>query len=777
MRGSVRQNSETTSENTRKGTAPWVAVLLIGVLLLCCLTVVGTALLDELIPAHPLRTMLVGTRAPPSTHTPAPTSTPTDTPVSTPTRAPTPQPTQDAFEPDDTMAQANEIETDGDSQSHTLSPAGDRDYVSFQARAGLQYTIETGNLGDGCDTLVTLHDDDGTVLATDDDGADEPLASRLTWVSDETGIFLVEIANLHEDTQGDTHYEIWVLESEPVTFEEDEYEPDDTMGQAREILLDAPQTHFMHLAGDHDWVFFQAEENVTYVIETFDLDSDIDTVIHLYHADGQQLAQDDDGGEENLASRIIWRADSAGLLYVMVRNYREDVAGPGTHYSISVAQGAPLEGDAYEPDDTQNEAVEIEIGQHQDHNLHVTGDHDWVYFPALAQTTYVIETFNLGSSIDTMITLYDAGGQELISDDDGGDEALASRITWSASEDGVFYVMVRDLSDSNVGPGTNYVLSVREEGSVPLLPDAYEPDDTMAEAGEIESGETQIHNIHAPGDHDWLVFEAAQDTTYILETFNLGQEGDTIIFLYDASGEELAQDDDGAEEPRASRITWTAGHDGPLYIMVRDYKDNRAERDMGYSVSIRTQVTASGETRVYIADGAYHILAHQTNSFVVGVTQQLSLENFVLEADAAQVSGDDDNEYGLVYGYQDDDNYYEVAISGDGYAGFFAKERGAWRTVVTFTADESINQGNAVNHLRLEVHEGRSSFQINGQPAFEEFDDHFAEGLIGFGCGPFAQPGLHCSFDNVKVWNEEGDLIWEEDFDDNSGDWFEGPVG
>jgi len=285
----------------------------------------------------------------------------------------------------------------------------------------------------------------------------------------------------------------------------------------------------------------------------------------------------------------------------------------------------------------------------------------------------VIETFNLGDRIDTLISLYDANGRELASDDDGGDQSLASRLAWTATENGILYVMIQDLGNDEAGPGTEYRISVREEGTTLLIADDYEPDETMAEAREIEVGETQKHNIHAEGDHDWLSFEAAEGTTYLIETSNLGLEMDTIVLLYDQSGTEVAQDDDGGEEPRASQITWAADQTATFYILVRDYKDDRAGLGMAYDISLRQTQPAASETRTHIAEGAYHIVAHEVNDFIVGISERLFLDNFTVEVDASQVSGDNDNEYGLVYGYQDQENYYEVAISGDGYAGFFAK--------------------------------------------------------------------------------------------------------
>ncbi|HJX36975.1 MAG TPA: hypothetical protein VJ714_00115, partial [Anaerolineae bacterium] len=262
------------------------------------------------------------------------------------------------------------------------------------------------------------------------------------------------------------------------------------------------------------------------------------------------------------------------------------------------------------------------------------------------------------------------------------------------------------------------------------------------------------------------------------ETHNLGEEMDTILFLYDETGQELAQDDDDGDVPFASRITWTAEQTGTLYLMVRHYKDGRAGLTMSYDVSVREagEETAGALPGVYVAEGAYHIVTFETNHFVVGVSESLFLRDLVLEVDAAQVSGEKNNEYGLVYGYQDEDNYYELAISGDGYVGFFAKERGRWQTISAFRGNEAINQGNAVNRLRLEVTAGAFNFYVNGEPALQEFDTRLSQGSIGFGCGSFGEPGLHCSFDNLKIWDEDGSLVWEDDFDDNSGDWYESPA-
>jgi hypothetical protein len=131
----------------------------------------------------------------------------------------------------------------------------------------------------------------------------------------------------------------------------------------------------------------------------------------------------------------------------------------------------------------------------------------------------------------------------------------------------------------------------------------------------------------------------------------------------------------------------------------------------------------------------------------------------------------------LVCGYQDEESYYELAVSGDGHVGFFAQGQGRGDSLVPFTRHEAIDRGNSVDRLRPELDEGTFSPYVNGQVALQEYDRHPGDGVIGFGCGSFAEPHLHCSFDNLRVWDSEGELVWEDDFVDNSGEWFHDAMG
>lgn len=240
----------------------------------------------------------------------------------------------------------------------------------------------------------------------------------------------------------------------------DSWEPDDTRSDASPLGLGEGQTHNLHVEGDHDWVYFEAEEGSAYVIGTSDLGHEVDTVVELYDEEGNELASDDDGGEEFHASRLWWVAEAGGRLYVKIRSFSEGEAGAGTNYDLSLRLAKGFQIDQYEPDDSRARAKLIAVGETQTHNRHVAGDRDWIYLEVQAGVTYVIETFNLGPDADTVVHVYDQAGEELASGDDGGDETWASRLEWRAPRDGEFYILVEDWFETSAGPGTRYDIAV-----------------------------------------------------------------------------------------------------------------------------------------------------------------------------------------------------------------------------------------------------------------------------------------------------------------------------
>jgi Zn-dependent metalloprotease len=501
--------------------------------------------------------------------------------------------TPDSYEPDDTKTEADDnnrtIATDGSAQSHNFHDAGDNDWTKFSATAGCSYVIETFNLASNSDTYMYLYDTDGTTLITSDDDGGSGLASRIGWTASSSGDYYIRVRHYSGGAYGaNTDYDLRVTSAcvpPPV------YEPNDTPNDANLITVDGPaQTHNFHDAGDNDWVKFSATAGTSYDIETSNLGSRSDTYMYLYGTDGTTLIDSDDDGGSGLASRIEWTASSSGTYYVRVRHYSSSVYGPDTNYDLRVTSH-PVPGcsDPYEPDDSLGAATPIAVnGPAQTHCFHVVGDNDWVSFSASANNSYDIETSNLGSRSDTYMYLYDAGGTLITSDDDGGD-GLGSRIGWTAASGGTYYIRVRHYSSSVYGSSTNYDLRVTGTGC--SGGDSYEPDDTSGQANNIAiDGTAQTHNFFCAGDSDWVKFSATLGMDYVIETFNLGSNSDTYMYLYDTDGATLITSDDDGGSGLASRIAWTAPVDGTYYVRLRHYSPIASGVDTNYDL----RVTGSG---------------------------------------------------------------------------------------------------------------------------------------------------------------------------------------
>uniref|UniRef100_UPI002ACD5197 PPC domain-containing protein n=1 Tax=Chloroflexus sp. TaxID=1904827 RepID=UPI002ACD5197 len=349
----------------------------------------------------------------------------------------------DSYEPDNSLATARPITVNGPAQRHTFHAAGDQDWLVFAANAGTYYRFETLNLDSCSDTVLTLYDSGGQSLAADDDSGDG-FGSRIDWIAPASGNYYLMVRHYNAGTGGAcTAYDIRVLE----LGTPDSYEPDNSLATARPITVNGPaQRHTFHVAGDQDWVFFDAVAGARYVIRTFNLGSCSDTVLELYNAVGGLLARNDDSAG-TLASRIEYTTPSSGRLLVRVRHYNPTSSGICTQYDLEVSS-VSLAPDPYEPDDTMAQARAFIVNDTgQNRNFHTETDPDWVTFSASSGTTYTIYTYNLGSEADTVLELYHQNGTLITSNDDYGG-SYASRIVWTAPASGNYYVKIRPYGSS-----------------------------------------------------------------------------------------------------------------------------------------------------------------------------------------------------------------------------------------------------------------------------------------------------------------------------------------
>jgi hypothetical protein len=264
--------------------------------------------------------------------------------------------------------------------------------------------------------------------------------------------------------------------------------------------------------------------------------------------------------------------------------------------------GSTCTPDAAEPDSASNPSP-LAPGQTRAHSLCPAGDEDWWRFTLPTPADVVLTTS--GSSGDTRMWLMDAAQNEIAYDDDGGD-ALFSRIQRTALPAGTYLVKVDEYGDD--APIDAYTITLTTvaacvpqcggricgpdgcggscgtcgagavcnaaglcEPDLSCTPDAWEPDDSPAQAAPITPGATHTRSICPIGDEDWWRFTllAAADVT--LET--AGAAGDTRLWLLGPDGAELGYDDDGGTNA-FSRLTVANVPAGTWYVRVDEFGDN-----------------------------------------------------------------------------------------------------------------------------------------------------------------------------------------------------------
>ncbi len=215
----------------------------------------------------------------------------------------------EAYEPNDSMDEASLVQP-GDVINGFFTNDDSDWYEIFVPSGGRRLRVYTeGNT----DTCISLYDEYGDSIKYDDDSGDGTNA-MLTYQSSSAGTYYAEVTQY---SGGSGTYTFFVvLEEAPLP---DAYEPDDTMTDASEIVIDRPQVHTFSDDYDEDWTWFTVRRSADYVITAVGEMSSLDTYIELYDEDGEYLDENDDGGN-NLDARLRIYLEP-GTYYILTSSY------------------------------------------------------------------------------------------------------------------------------------------------------------------------------------------------------------------------------------------------------------------------------------------------------------------------------------------------------------------------------------------------------------------------------------------------------------------------
>ncbi len=163
------------------------------------------------------------------------------------------------------------------------------------------------------------------------------------------------------------------------------------------------------------------------------------------------------------------------------------------------------------------------------------------------------------------------------------------------------------------------------------------------------------------------------------------------------------------------------------------------------------KLSADAAATVSVANGALRIHVFELGQ-VAWASAGRDYSDFRLTVEATQVSGPDDNEYGVLVRMAGDQQFYVFSISGDGYARIARYSDGTWNLLGSdWVESDAIHQGAATNVLEVEARGAMFVFSVNGTQVLQAEDAQLAKGDIGLYAGAFNEADVVIDFDNLEV--------------------------
>ena len=260
-----------------------------------------------------------------------------------------------------------------------------------------------------------------------------------------------------------------------------------------------------------------------------------------------QMAENDDGPDTGLNSRLIFTAPDNGEFLIRVTPLGIDGAGA---YSLELQQGPP-----------PIAAQPLAIGATVDGELTAGDGKSGRGSPADAyrfegREGQRIRIDMTSSDFDTWLELFDENNVSLDEDDDGGPEGTDSRLTFTLPRTGAYIIEARAFSD---GLG-DYSLSVSE-----VEPDRAPEAIVFGASLQGEIGEDDPRDDENRG-FDAFIFSGREGQR--IQAIMRSGDFDTWLQLGKAGGEfsALASDDDGLMEGTDSRLNFVLPEDGDYVL-------------------------------------------------------------------------------------------------------------------------------------------------------------------------------------------------------------------
>lgn len=335
--------------------------------------------------------------------------------------------------------------------------------------------------------------------------------------------------------------------------------------------------------------------------------SSVDPIVQVYDANLNLLAENDDTGQSR-NSRVALEVVQGQRYYVNVVT----PFGAAGEYALSLGR--------YTDDASGNLASATLLNvtatgtTTRSGRIEVTGDQDLYRFVAPFTGTLIVRQNADHSGLDSLLTVLDANGVVMAQDDESGGQHNA-RLLINIVAGETYHVRAAAFGPSYSLPASG------ETGTYTLLFSAAGDDfgDTVGTAQALvtdASGLVIVHGeIGAAGDVDVFRFLPTSGGGFTIRQQADGSFLDSLLVLYDASGNELDRnDDDGGSLNSRLGVTLTAGQ--TYYIQAGAYSESQG----AYTLSLTPVVDDHAST----LDAAETITLSNDRAVLIGEIETAS---------------------------------------------------------------------------------------------------------------------------------------------------------
>jgi len=470
--------------------------------------------------------------------------------------------------------------------------------------------------------------------------------------------------------------------------------------------------------------------------------SGLDTMLSLRAPGGREVAENDDVAPGDLSSRIVYRAERAGRYTVIVRGYANATGDYGMEVFYGVNAGLSDQARSL------GEFV-ASLSRRQ------TEQRFSVDLPA--GEPFVATTFALSASLDTTLSLVNAAGETVASNDDRGDGTLNSQIVYQARTPGPYTVVVGSFSGQDAGDAA-LSMAIDPNVSVPF-------DFESIPRAVVDRYSGTINDANP--DFDYPLNLSAGQTIMVLADAPNG-DLDPVLTLSGLDGFPVALNDDRGIDTLNSAFAFTAPTTATYTLNVARYSDGASSGDYVVEVSnvdrsVVSQIQAQFENPVRLS-GPEQII--ETTDFRLHYTlrgRDRTTEDYArATADAIQRAYDVQiNQMGWRSPVRDPDGRLRayIADAGEGTMGYMkgievifdnpqtpdVRERASSRTLLVI--DNNLLEGRD---------DGEDPMRLMRATAAHEFNH-----MVQYGYD--SEEGLQWLYESTASWIETATMGQDED--------------